>query len=207
VTVNPDRLPVPAGFAGPGFVVRAQSLRDAALDLEAVMASKAELRAWSDSDWPSDGFTLAENVADLEGHLADHAADLAYGFSVLTPDGARLQGSLYVDGTAGCLEGRVADAATRARVAALDARLEYWLRTGTPAALEEAFLRGVLAWLRDAWWFRRPAFGSRAAMTARRARYAAVGLVEVAALAAPDGSRALHLHAQPIGATSPVSMS
>ncbi len=82
----------------------------------------------------------------------------------------------------------------RARLESADARIEYWLRRGTPPDLERALVREVVAWLRAAWWFRGVVFGSRPAMVERRALYAALGFTEVAVLAAPDGGRRFHLH-------------
>jgi hypothetical protein len=85
MTLNPDHHLVPDQLATGGFLVRRQRLDDAALDFEAVMSSKEELRAWSASPWPEDDFTPEANVDDLAMHLAEHAQDVAYGFSVFTP--------------------------------------------------------------------------------------------------------------------------
>ncbi len=195
MTLNPDHLPVPALLVTPRFVVRRQRPEDADLDFEAVMDSKAELRDWSASEWPEDDFTPEANADDLRMHIEEHEQDVAYGFSVFEPGFGRLLGSIYVDAVPPLFEGRVVDEAVAARLAPYDARLEYWLRRGTPEDLERELVREVLGWLRGAWWFRGVVLGSRPAMERRRALYESLGLAPVAVLAAADGSRRFHLHA------------
>ena len=175
MTLNSERNPVPTTLVTPGFRLHRQRLSDNPKDYNAVMASKALLRAWSDSPWPEDDFSLQQNAEDLAGHIDDFERDLAYGFSVFTSDERHLLGSLYLDPVAPFLDDYAVDEATFARLSGFDVRLEYWLRYGTERAFEETFVRTVLAWLEDAWWFRRPGFGSRRAITGRRALYEASG--------------------------------
>ena len=112
----------------PLFTLRRQRPEDNEADFQAVMDSRSELRVWSDSPWPEDDFSLAANLADLQLHIAEHDQDKAYGFSIFTPDGATLLGSLYIDEVAPFLEHYTVNAYQRAVLAEGQARVEYWLR-------------------------------------------------------------------------------
>ncbi len=195
MTRNPERNPVPVTLVTPSFRLHRQRPGDNLKDYDAVMASKALLRTWSDSPWPEDDFSLQQNAEDLAGHIEDFGRDLAYGFSIFTPDESRLIGSLYLDPVAPFLDDYAVDETTAARLLGFDVRLEYWLRRGTKRDFEEDFVREVLVWLKDAWWFHCPVFGSRRAMTARRALYEALGLKEVAVLMHKVEPRRFHFHA------------
>lgn len=78
----PSDVSPPEALRTPLLWLRRQRRTDAAADFEAVMASRDALRIWCDGDWPSDDFTLAENEADLLGHIGDAEAGSAYGFTV-----------------------------------------------------------------------------------------------------------------------------
>lgn len=177
--------------------LRRQRAADAAADHEAVMASKEALRVWCDGDWPEDGFTLEQNAEDLAGHLEDAAAGVAYGYTIWDPTRTRVLGSLYLEPTAPFLDAYAVDEAARAALATCDVRVELWLRSDLPEDVEPRVLAAVRDWLADAWPFRRPAWGSRRGMHARRAHLEALGLVEIAALEGLDGARRFHVHAAP----------
>jgi hypothetical protein len=59
---------------------------------------------------------------------------------------------------------------------------------------ERRIVEEVAAWLGRDWSFRRPCWGSRRGMTARRALLESLGMVELAALSSRDGQRRFHLH-------------
>jgi|UniRef100_A0A7C3DPI0 hypothetical protein len=75
-----------------------------------------------------------------------------------------------------------------------DIRVEYWLRRGTPAEFEKAFVQEVMTRLRRDWWFTNPVFGSRKGMVGRRELYAQPGMLEVATLWNQDQTRRFHFH-------------
>ena len=68
----------------------------AGLDHEALMSSLDYLRMWSDSEWPTADFSVADNEADLAWHDAEHEARIAFTYSVQDPDGSRVLGCLYL---------------------------------------------------------------------------------------------------------------
>lgn len=64
--------PVPERHAGGGFVLARLTAAHAERDHAALMASVAYLRRWSDSDWPADDFSVAENREELGWHDEEH---------------------------------------------------------------------------------------------------------------------------------------
>jgi hypothetical protein len=194
--LNPQGHRVPHELQHEGFAVRRQQPDDNARDYDAVMSSKDKLRAWSDSTWPEDDFTAEANAHDLAEHIDEHEHNLAYGYSILTPDEHAVLGSLYLLPVAPLLDGYHADEAARAMLARHDVRVEYWLRDGTDPDLELALIRAVVAWVERDWWFERPVFGSRRGMHEQRGLYERAGLRPIARLESKDGPRVFHFHAR-----------
>jgi hypothetical protein len=56
------------------------------------MSSPDYLRIWSDSDWPTTDFSVADNEKDLACHDAEHDAGIAFTYSVQKADGSRVLG-------------------------------------------------------------------------------------------------------------------
>jgi hypothetical protein len=194
MNLNPQNHDVPIRLETSEFVIHRQRISDNQLDYLAVMESKETLREWSDSEWPEDEFTLEQNAEDISSHIADHKCNEDYGFSIFSPNEDRLLGSLYLNAVAPLLENYPTDPETLARLLKFDVRVEYWLRTGTGADLEQQFVRSVLAWLEQTWWFKNPIFGSRRNMILRRNLYAELGMTEVAVLTSKNGKRKFHFH-------------
>ena len=69
---------------------------DVALDYEAVMSSAEMLHRWSQSEWPTDDFTVAQNLADLKWHEGEHIERKAFTYTVLDPQGTRCLGCVYI---------------------------------------------------------------------------------------------------------------
>ncbi len=92
----PARSSAPSGTRTERLVLRPLRASDVERDYDAVMASAAQLRQWSGGDWPSDDFTLAENLVDLERHEREHERGDAYTYTVLSPDEARCLGCVYI---------------------------------------------------------------------------------------------------------------
>ena len=95
-TFHHDPAQVPEGLKSHAFTLRPLRVDDVELDYEAVMSSRSMLRAWSQSDWPAEDFTLGGNLADLERHQREHEAGLAYTYTIMQPDEARCLGCVYV---------------------------------------------------------------------------------------------------------------
>ena len=122
------------------------------LDYEAVMSSAAELRQWSQTEWPAEDFTLAENLADLERHQREHQEGVAYTYTVLDPHGARCLGCVY-------LTPLPAEVRDRLVISGSAAKVTFWVRTAERARdLDRHLLDTLLEWLAAEWSFASVAF-------------------------------------------------
>ena len=67
--VHPD--PIPEHFPHEQFCFEILHPKYVELDYQALMSSKDFLRRWSQSGWPTDDFSLEENLADLNYHYEE----------------------------------------------------------------------------------------------------------------------------------------
>lgn len=88
--------PVPERHAAGGLVLTRLTAAHAELDHAALMASVPYLRRWSDSDWPADDFSVAENRVELGWHDEEHEARIAFTYSVLDASERRVLGCVYL---------------------------------------------------------------------------------------------------------------
>ncbi len=110
-----------------------------ALDYAAFMGSREHLRTtlhWG--DWPRASMTLADNRRDLQRHFDEFQAREAYAYTVLTPDGTRCVGCVYMNpDRAGGRE---------------DMSLAYWVVEPELATdLDRHLLASVLRWVEKSW--------------------------------------------------------
>jgi hypothetical protein len=162
------------------LILRPLRASDAERDYDAVMSSAAELRRWSGSDWPSDGFTLAENLADLERHEREHECGEAFTYTVLAPDEERCLGCVYIVPV-------WAEAEALCGPAACAACVGFWVRASERANDLDRHLLAVLReWLGTEWPFDCVLFTNYAADTRQAALLAETDLSRLP-LAWPDG--------------------
>ena len=95
MTFYPDDAPVPTSLCSHQYLLRPLRAAGVDLDYEAVMASQEALRRGSGGQWPSPGFTLEENLADLQGHEADFHARRGFTYTVMDPTETRCLGCVY----------------------------------------------------------------------------------------------------------------
>lgn len=123
----------------------------AAIDFEAVTASREQLRLWSGTEWPADDFTLADNLKDLQWHWDEHQKGLAFTYTVLHPARGSCLGCVYirpVRDLAPYNEGRLD------QVAPDEAMVSFWVRSSELVGdLETHLLQTILDWLDDSWPF------------------------------------------------------
>ena len=109
--------------------------KHAELDFEALMSCRIRLREelqWG--KWPPEDFTLELNHADLRGHYDEFLRGEAFAYTVLSFDGARCLGCIYLER---CVEIQ-------------GAQLAFWVIDD--AIDMEAFLvPDVLQWIHTAW--------------------------------------------------------
>ncbi|WP_420136253.1 twin-arginine translocation pathway signal protein [Sphingomonas sp.] len=170
-TARPATPFIPAGFTpptrieGPGFVLVPLGPEVVKLDYDAYMASIDHLqKTFSRStNWPRQGITDAEAMKDMEGEQARFRARKSFAYAVLTPDGRRERGSVYV---------------SPSPVPGHDAIVRLWVtKADYDAGFDAALYQWVRGWVAKDWPFRTVAYPGRsidwatwdAAVAARKA--------------------------------------
>jgi len=180
------------GFSDCDFIVRPQRVEDNTVDYEAVMASRFELREWSDSCWPEDDFSFEDNLKDLLGHIQEHSAGTDLGFSIMERNERKFLGSLYINDPAE-LDEDYPDSAETNRKARIEFRVEYWMRRGVLVETEKAFVLATQQWLSERG-YTRAVWGSRKTMVSRRELYESLGMRHLASLNNVASTRTFSLH-------------
>jgi hypothetical protein len=156
---------------------------DVELDYDAVMSSAALLRSWSQSEWPADDFTFAQNLADLERHEREHEAGEAFTFTVLDPAGTRCLGCVYLTPVPEPARPLCAGAAFPVRVG-------FWVRAAEVANdLDRHLLDCLREWLAAEWRFDRVLFVIAEHDARQDELLAGAGLQRRAAFRLSDGRR------------------
>ena len=132
----PEDFAVPAEHGNDRLRLRRLSVAVAQKDYEAVVETRIRLRKSSQHGWPREGFTLDENIADLERHDREFGNREAFAYTVVTLDESRVLGCVYIN---------PCDVEHGALV-------RLWVRDSEQRLL--AFLTTtVRAWLADVWPF------------------------------------------------------
>jgi hypothetical protein len=132
----------------------------AELDHAALMASSEYLRAWSDSDWPEDDFSVEQNRSELAWHDEEHAARIAFTYSLLDAAESRALGCVYVRPLRDMLGTRGVEPPAGPEWPGGDTPcVRGWVRRDEPKALERRFTGVITTWLtgpdwsfEDLWW-------------------------------------------------------
>jgi RimJ/RimL family protein N-acetyltransferase len=135
---------VPATFEVPSileterFRLRMLSVSDVDNDFEAVIESR-ELLHSKGSSWPREGFTIEENLADLEQHQQEFLDRQAFAYTVVALDESKVLGCVYINPTK--------------RVDA-DAEVHMWVRQSEyNRGLDEILYQTVKDWMNSMWPF------------------------------------------------------
>jgi hypothetical protein len=151
--------PLP-GLATDKFVIRPLLISDAALDYDAVIESRDDLRIWEQSGWPADDFTLGQNLIDLRRHEDDAERGTGYTYTVMKADETECLGCVYIYTPAVRWIARMqVTALTDDRWNDVDAITSFWVRTSRLGdGMESALLSALTTWLVSDWPFRRNLF-------------------------------------------------
>ena len=119
------------------------------VDFEAYMSSIDHLqKTFSRSpNWPHPGISDADAMQDMETEQARFKARKSFAFSVLTPDGSRERGSVYV---------------SPSPVAGYDAVVRLWVtKAEYDSGFDAELYQWVANWVRKDWPFRKVAYPGR----------------------------------------------
>lgn len=185
----PTTLPVPWGLTTPRLKLRMLRASDVVLDYQAVMASQAQLLLRSAGRWPRVGFTLAENLADLEMHEREHRNREAFTFTVMRPDEKMCLGCLYLkplDVTFSLLGA----ASPPLQFTEPASSASFWLRPEASAVGLDRYLLDTLhSWFQDAWGFTEVLLAANDGEQRNLQLFAAAGLPHMLELAGAQGQR------------------
>jgi hypothetical protein len=148
----------PAGLRTVQFVLRPLLASDAELDYDAVMESREYLRAWEQSTWPGDDFTVEANREDLVKLERRHANGDAFTYTVMNLDETACLGCVYVlSPDAKMFAGAEVTTTGADQWSDCDATFFFWVRKSSlPEGLDRTLLESLLRWIDWAWSFNAP---------------------------------------------------
>ena len=135
----PESFLVPASLETERFRLRMLSVTDVEKDYEAVIESRELLQTMFGGSWPREGFTLEENLADLERHQEEFEQREAFAYTVVSLDETRVLGCVYIDPS---------------QDQTSDAEVYLWVRQSEyDQGLDPILYETVKKWLAEAWPF------------------------------------------------------
>jgi hypothetical protein len=147
---------VPADFAvptlveGPGFKLVPLGPDVVKVDFEAYMSSIEHLQQTftRSTAWPTAGITDADAMRDMENEQARFTARTSFAYAVLTPDGSRERGSVYV---------------RPSEVDGYDAVVALWVtKADYDSGFDAELYQWVTRWVAAEWPFAKVAYPGRA---------------------------------------------
>ena len=170
----PPNLNLPESLKTAEFQLRPLTPAHLEIDYEAVIASREMLNLWSGSPWPRPGFTLAENLADLEWHDREHRERAAFTYTIVDPIGSICLGCLYIRPLS---ELTVAISPDQTTVLPDEAAARFWVRSSRLAdGLDLRLLQRLIAWFEESWTFSKLYFHTREVNTQQSALFETAGL-------------------------------
>lgn len=135
----PETFAVPRAYEGGDYMLRPLGPDLVEHDYAAYMGSIEHIRrTFGGGKWPHPGITRAEALADVEGEKARFDARESFTYAVLTKDGTKELGCVYI---------------SPSRTPGFDARVRTWVIEGR-AGSEAQLRQDVKAWLASAWPFK-----------------------------------------------------
>jgi hypothetical protein len=151
----PEDQEVPERLKSDVFILRPLRATDVKLDYQAVIASRAKLLKRTAGRWPKEGFTIQENLSDLEYHEQQHQERNEFTFTIMNVSESECLGCIYIYPLAKSLKTSVGmnDIASL-NISDYEAWLTFWV---TPNAVEQQLDRQVVVnlrrWFSEEWVF------------------------------------------------------
>ena len=149
-----DKFPIPKLLQADKFIFRPLRASDVELDYDAVISSTVMLRAWNQGDWPVDGFTLEENLDDLQRHEQEHLDNKAFTYTIMNPAETFCLGCIYIKP----LPQEIADLdicqLPTGDEQVFAASIRYWVREShATKEFNSTVLEKIIQWLDSEWYF------------------------------------------------------
>jgi len=142
----PENFDVPPLLETTQFRLRMLSVGDVEKDYEAVIESRDLLHSMG-SSWPSEGFTIEENLADLERHQQEFLYRKAFAYTVVSLDESRVLGCVYINPT---------------DIGNAEANVYMWVRQSEyDKGLDGVLFQTVKEWIVSSWPFTEVSYPGR----------------------------------------------
>jgi hypothetical protein len=116
----------------------------------------------SGGEWPREGFSLEENLADLVKHEQEHNKRAAFTYTIMNLRETECLGCIYINPLALMLERGGASTEEIEAINNHEAWITFWVRQSRLADnLDERLLRALLVWFQTEWAFTRVVFAAR----------------------------------------------
>ncbi len=143
----PEDFEIPTLFETDRLRLRMLSVDDVEKDFEAVIESRELLHTMFGGPWPKPGFTLEENLIDLERHQQEFLDRKAFAYTVVSLDETKVLGCVYIN---------------RSERSNSDAVVFMWVRqTEYDEGLDEVLFHTIKDWISTKWPFRKVDYPSR----------------------------------------------
>lgn len=147
--IHPD--PIPEGYSQQQFCFQILHPRYVTWDYKALMSSKDFLRRWSQSEWPTDDFSLEENLEDLSWHYEEQVDKIAFTYTVLDHNQSNCLGCIYIKPTTS-IKGLQPNELTL--LVPFSHFCSFWVvDTIRDTPLEQIIFTGLINWLYTEWQF------------------------------------------------------
>jgi hypothetical protein len=147
----PSDASVPEVLRTNEFLLRPLRATDVQLDYDAVMSSRAQLLRSSGGTWPREGFTLEEDLADLERHEQEHRERVAFTYTLMNLTETECLGCLYMNPLKRILG---YDAESGVYLSDNTTYVSFWVRSTRLADhLDRRVLTALIPWFLNEWAF------------------------------------------------------
>lgn len=157
----PEDAVVPEKLRTEEALIRPLRATDVELDYDAVITSRSELFLRSEGNWPREGFTLEENLADLIRHEQEHLDRVAFTYTVMNPTETECLGCLYINPLKQLLQGV---GLSVERIPNGSAYVTFWVRQSRlQDDLDRRLLQVLVTWFQTEWAFSQVLFSAKKA--------------------------------------------
>lgn len=154
MTFYPQERRVPQELHAPRFTARPLRAVDAAIDHEAFVASPDTIRIHSGGHWPTENFTVADNVVLAAQHEERHTTRQDFAFLLLDLTKTVSLGCFYLLPLQPFLEAVKAPESFQTLISADAVMATFWVRQSERGTgLDREVVATVQHWLETAWSF------------------------------------------------------
>jgi hypothetical protein len=176
MTFHPKLSPIPRELKTKAFKIRQLLTTDVEKDYEAVMATQEKHLKNTEGRWPKEGFSLNDNLKDLERHQKMHEEEKEFTYTVMNPDESLCLGCIYINPASKELKEKLRETGRSTDHVAF---LYYWLRPNYSGGdYEQNFVDELVIWMKEDWVFSQVFFLGKHATEAELELFRNAGLTK-----------------------------